>query len=293
MGNYLRSVADRMVGTSRLRPRVPSLFEPHPPSGGQLVAGSAATAGAWSAAAPPSPARFESEAAVEAGSDLSGAASNIAPARRDATRNTTAPPRLPPQPETRDGVLRPPTTRRLEPQPQAAPARQAAAPTVDTEAASSAVAASSVAPARSCRSTAAARGEPGLGDDLQRQAIAPPGETALSPRSQTAPQFVAPLRQPLQRLTPAEDASNRARETAIGAVADEASPRPHAAPSVRLQPAAPAEEAVAPTVNVVIGKITVQANVASAPAPHRPRPAAPAGPQLSLEQYLLQRRGGG
>jgi hypothetical protein len=101
---------------------------------------------------------------------------------------------------------------------------------------------------------------------------------------------LVPPRQPLQQSTPAEDAST-ARETAIGAVAHEVPVRGHAAPVMRLQQAAPVAEAVAPTVNVVIGKITVQANVASAPVPHRPRAAAPAGPQLSLEQYLLQRGG--
>jgi hypothetical protein len=63
------------------------------------------------------------------------------------------------------------------------------------------------------------------------------------------------------------------------------------APSAETQFAAPGTETTAPSVHVVIGKVTVQASLPAAPAPMPARVAASGGPRLTLERYLDQRGG--
>ena len=63
--------------------------------------------------------------------------------------------------------------------------------------------------------------------------------------------------------------------------------RPPAAPADRVRDQ-PGE--AAPVIRVTIGRIDVRAVLP--PAPPAPRPAAPTGPVLSLEEYLKQRDGG-
>jgi hypothetical protein len=279
-----------MAGVSRLRPRVPALFEPYRPSEGLLAAGSAATGNAWGAALRPNPPPLESEAAAGAARGAPNALSGTGgPARRDAAHST--PSRAHAPLEVLDGLLRPPTTVRLAPQQRAAaaPARQPGAPAPDIDAASSAVAAPAEAAARTGRPAPPTPRQSGL-RDAPPQASADSGRAATPQRSEFEPRTVATARRPPERPRPDDDRSGHPREIAVSAVSQDSGSRV-LAPSA--QGAAAAVEMSAATVNVVIGKITVQANMPSAPAPAPPRAVAPAGPRLSLEQYLMQRGGRG
>jgi hypothetical protein len=297
MGNYLRSVADRMAGVSRLRPRVPSLFEPYRPSEGLLAAGSAATGSVWGVALRRRSAPLDSEATVDAAATVEAARGeatveavrtvpdalhNTAPTPRDVARATPAPAHAPS--EVGDGLLRPPLA--------ASQSQTVAAPASDTSAASNSVATAADGAARTGRPATVASGGSGL-REVPPRATAALGPAAIARRSEFEPQTVAAPPRPPERPTPRDDALGGARETAAGAVSDDTGSRARAAPPVHLQGAAPVTEMAAPTVNVVIGKITVQANVPSTPAPVPARAVAPAGPRLSLEQYLMQRGGRG
>jgi hypothetical protein len=61
--------------------------------------------------------------------------------------------------------------------------------------------------------------------------------------------------------------------------------------ATQMDSAAANPESAAPTVNVVIGKVTVQANFPAVPAAMPMRVAASGGPRMTLERYLEHRRG--
>jgi hypothetical protein len=291
MGNYLRSLADRIAGASRLRPRVRSLFEPNRGSEGVLAPGSAGSVTAPDAAMPRGPVSLETEATVDAVPPAPDAARASAAARRAASEERS--PRTPAAPEPSEGMLRPTTPLRLSQLPRAAsPEQQAAAPAAEGEPLSR-NAATAVERTRALPTSTPPRRGASVPAEASPQTTAARHETAtvLAPESQPLPHPGGTPRPLADRLRPAEDGVGRARQTVEPARPDAAAARAEPQASARAPSVASVE--AAPTVQVVIGKITVQADTPSAPAPIAVRAATAAGPRLSLEQYLLQRGGRG
>jgi hypothetical protein len=278
MGNYLLGLADRIAGTSRLRPRVPSLFEPRRQSDG-WAGGFAAMSGGRYAGFEPSAGPLETEAVQEA---PAAAHIPLVPEVRHVQPRAAASPQSASEPRAVGAPRRAPISPRSEP--TAAPAAIATLAAIATP---TAVAAPLTAVAPNEHRSAQARAEYPLTEAAPRARRVERG-TATSPTSESEPRFAAPSR--LRDDRGAHDEGVFGRRTAATVAAAEPAAR---APPERLYPVAVPTEAPAPTVQVLIGKITVHANAPSASPPPPARAVAPAGPRLSLEQYLSQRGGHG
>jgi hypothetical protein len=287
MGNYLRSLADRMAGASRLRPRVRSLFEPSRGSEGLLAPGWAAPVPAPDAAMPRDPAPLETEATVDAAPYAPDVAGAGVPRRR--AGGSEDPAAAGPAPEPSKGLLRHAAPLRLSQLPHAAlPERQAVAPAAEGNPLSHSAAADVESTRAPPQSAAPLRGALVPAEASPRTTLLR-RETATAPVPESQPHGGETARRQADRQRPAEDGAARKAADL---------PWPDVA-AARVQPQAPRREPsvaaveAALSIQVVIGKITVQADTPSAPARIAVRAVAPAGPRLSLEQYLLQRGGRG
>jgi len=285
MGGYLRSLTARANGSPRaVRARVPSLFEPAP-------------ATAWTRVSSPAGFRRERAVAIEVTEEVeiahpataappSSRRHDVAPVMRHPETHDDP---LASQPLPQDRSSRQIAWRAIEPLPPK-PRPEFAGPGQANAAAPSATSLElkrTEAPGPPPQATEPA--PPRVADQKQQpQALSShrPAETALV-RELRIIERSAPAAE-IRRIDPSVPAAER----------PEPAQRPMDSSSVRPvqnpRPASPARpvfaepvEPAAPSVQVVIGRVTVNAvapHPAAAPAPPRPQP-----PRLSLEDYLKQR----